>query len=73
MQFQKSSKWLLGLLVVIMGGGVSWGQKVARPSDADQEGQRVTRQSDRNKLLAKISDLQAQIDALRRLIEQDET
>jgi hypothetical protein len=73
MQFQKSSKWLLGLLVVIMGGGVSWGQNVGRPSDADQEGQRVTRQSERNKLLAKISDLQAQIDALRRLIEQDET
>jgi hypothetical protein len=69
MRFYHSSKRLFCALILLLGGDALHGQSVSQTSGVSQERRGVTSKVDRNEILAKISDLQAQIDALRMQID----
>jgi hypothetical protein len=61
-------KWLLCLLVLSLGSRFAWGQSASVASEVTKTGGAAPQKYDRDLLLSKISDLQAQINALRKQI-----
>ncbi|MBZ5535489.1 MAG: hypothetical protein LAO31_05990 [Acidobacteriia bacterium] len=68
MRFQRSWKCLFCLLILSLSSEVAWGQSASSTSEAAKPGSAIPQKSDRDQFLSKISDLQAQIDALRKQI-----
>ena len=66
-----SRKRLICFLILSLGCSIAWGQSASNVSDITKSEGSIPQKSLRDQLLSKISDLQVQIDALRKQIEME--